>query len=100
MGIAIAEARRWNSSLWIWEFYIAADCRRMGAGRDLMESLADLARQAGLRVMTAETQSTNVPAINFYRALGFEIDAIDCSYYTNQDIAAGEVALFMKRKLI
>ena len=99
VGIAIAEKRTWNRSLWIWEFYVAETHRRMGVGRMLMNSLAELARKAGLRIMTAETQNTNVPAIAFYRALAFEIDAIDLSYYTNQDINSGEVAIFMKRKL-
>jgi hypothetical protein len=31
--------------------------------------------------------------------MGFEIDALDLSYYTNQDVEEGEVAIFMKRKL-
>jgi ribosomal protein S18 acetylase RimI-like enzyme len=46
-----------------------------------------------------ETQDTNQPAIAFYRAVGFEIEAVDLSYYTNHDLAGGEVAIFMKRKL-
>lgn len=99
VGIAIAEERRWNRSLWIWEFYVAETHRRMGVGRQLMNHLADLARKAGLRIMSAETQNTNVPAIRFYRALGFEVDALDLSYYTNHDADSGEVAVFMKRKL-
>lgn len=32
-------------------------------------------------------------------ALGFELDGIDLSPYTNRDAVDGEVALFMKRKL-
>ena len=100
VGIALAEKRDWNSSLWIWEFYVEGTYRRKGIGRQLMESLAHLAKQAGLRIMTAESQNTNAPAIAFYRALGFEIDGIDLSYYTNQDLESGEVAVFMKRKLV
>jgi ribosomal protein S18 acetylase RimI-like enzyme len=49
--------------------------------------------------MVAETQTTNVPAICFYRQAGFEFGGIDLSYYTNRDRIDGEVALFMKRKL-
>ena len=64
-----------------------------------MQTLADLARQQGLRVMVCETQSTNVPAIDFYRAVGFEVGGLDLSYYTNDDLPDGEVAIFMKRKL-
>jgi ribosomal protein S18 acetylase RimI-like enzyme len=64
-----------------------------------MDSLAELAGQRGFRALVCETQNYNVPAIQFYRKLGFEIDGIDLSYYTNDDMTGGEVALFMKRKL-
>ena len=99
VGIALAEPRRWNRSLWVWEFHIAETHRRKGLGRQLMQALVQNARKAGLRVLVCETQSTNMPAINFYRAMGFEIDGIDLSYYTNNDLYHSEVALFMKRKL-
>ena len=64
-----------------------------------MDNLAAHAQSQHLRVMVAETQTTNMPAIRFYRKAGFTFDAIDLSYYTNRDIAEGEVAIFMKRKL-
>jgi ribosomal protein S18 acetylase RimI-like enzyme len=49
-------------------------------------------------VMVCET-NTNVPAISFYRQVGFSMDGVDLSYYTNRDLTDGEVAIFMKRKL-
>ena len=99
VGITIAEKRKWNRTLWVWEFHIDPAYHRQGIGRRLMQTLADLARQQGLRVMVCETQSTNVPAIDFYRAVGFEVGGLDLSYYTNDDLPDGEVAIFMKRKL-
>jgi ribosomal protein S18 acetylase RimI-like enzyme len=97
--LALTEARWWNRSLWLWEFYVAATHRRRGIGRQLMDALAEKARQAGFRVITLETQNTNVPAITFYRSAGFEIEAIDLSLYTNHDVTDGEIAIFMKRKV-
>jgi ribosomal protein S18 acetylase RimI-like enzyme len=99
VGIAMAEPRRWNGTLWIWQFGVLESHWRQGIGLRLMDLLAERARTAGLRVMVAETQNTNVPAIRFYRAAGFEIDAVDLSYYSNHDLPDGEVAIFMKRKL-
>jgi ribosomal protein S18 acetylase RimI-like enzyme len=99
VGFALNEPRRWNNTLWVWEFYVAESHRRRGIGRQLMEALVERARQTGFRVVGLETQSTNMPAISFYRALGFEIDALDLSLYTNTDAIDGEVAIFMKRKL-
>jgi ribosomal protein S18 acetylase RimI-like enzyme len=49
--------------------------------------------------MRVETQNTNVPAIRFYRSLGFHLEGIDVSFYSNDDLTSGEVALFLKRRL-
>jgi ribosomal protein S18 acetylase RimI-like enzyme len=99
IGIALAEPHRWNRSLWVHEFHVDAPHRGRGIGRQMMEALADRARAADLRVLVCETQNTNVPAIAFYRAVGFEMEGVDLSYYTNEDMTQGEVAIFMKRKL-
>jgi ribosomal protein S18 acetylase RimI-like enzyme len=100
IGIALAEPQRWNRSLWVHEFLVDEPHRGRGIGRQLMEALADRARAADLRVIVCETQNTNVPAITFYRAVGFEMEGVDLSYYTNDDTTQGEFAIFMKRKLI
>ncbi len=100
VGLVVTEPRRWNRTLFIWEFHVAESHRRRGIGRQLMEAVVDKARQAGFRIVALETQSTNLPAITFYRAAGFEIDALDLSLYTNTDTTDGEVAIFMKRKLM
>ncbi len=100
VGIALAEPRKWNRSLWIWEFHIESAYQGQGVGRLLMEALVNKARAAGLRIMVAEAQNTNVAAIGFYRKLGFAIEGVDISYYTNNDLEpGGEVAFFMKRRL-
>lgn len=99
IGLLIAEPQRWNHSLWVWEFHVAEGFRGQGIGKKLMEQAVSLARSAGLRIVVCETQNTNVPAIRAYRALGFRVEGVDISYYTNQDYPDGEVALFMKRRL-
>ena len=99
VGMAIAERIDWNRSLCIWEFRVAESHRRKGVGRQMMENVAANAKKKGLRVLVCETQSTNVPAIDFYRRVGFAVDGIDLSYYTNSDVEDGEVAILMKRKL-
>lgn len=99
VGIALCEPQRWNSSLTVWEFHIAPEFQRQGAGRTLMSAVEAHARDEGLRCIVCETQSSNVPAIRFYRALGFTVDAVDLSLYSNDDIERGEVAVFMKKRI-
>ena len=99
IGIAIAEVHAWNKTMWLWEFGVGDHYRRQGVGMRMMAALVARAQSQRLRVIVAETQNTNVPAIRFYRKAGFEFDGIDLSYYSNRDRIDGEVALFMKRKL-
>lgn len=99
VGLALAEAQHWNRSLWVWQFEVLENYRRKGVGRQLMDSLAEKARQTGLRIIVCETQNTNVPAISFYRKAGFSVEGIDLSYYTNNDIDEFEVTIFMKRQI-
>lgn len=98
-GIAIAEKREWNKTLWLWELHVEPDYQRQGIGSRLVHGLVRLAENNECRLIACETQNTNVPAIRFYRKMGFEIEGVDLSYYTNQDMSDYEVAITMKRKL-
>jgi ribosomal protein S18 acetylase RimI-like enzyme len=73
--------------------------REQGVGKALIEEVCQAAKLKGYRVVGLEVQNTNMPAISFYRKVGFLIEAVDLSFYTNNDIEDGEVAIFMKRKL-
>ena len=100
VGIVLAEPSHWNKSLWVWELHVAESHRQRGVGGRLVEALTEKAHIAGLRVLVCETQNTNIPAIRFYRKMGFQIEGIDLSYYTNDDFPEGEIAVFMKRRLM
>jgi ribosomal protein S18 acetylase RimI-like enzyme len=97
VAIALCEPRQWNSSLHVHEFHVAPHFHRKGIGRALMAAVEAHARAEGMRRLVLETQTTNAPAIRFYRALGFTLDAVDISLYGSDDLARGEVAVFMKK---
>ena len=99
VGLALAEVRNWNRTLWIWEFHVAEAYRRRGIGRQMMDSLEQEARELNLRTMLVEVQNTNLPAIHFYYSTGFVIEGVDLSYYSNHDYPDGEIAIFMKRRV-
>ena len=100
VGVALGELHEWNRVVWVWEFHVAPAYQREGIGRRLMAEVAARARAAGARALVAETQNTNVSAIRFYRGVGFRLEGVDISYYTNEDMQPGRtVALFMKLRL-
>lgn len=98
-GVAIIEPRSWNKTMLIWEFHISPDFRRRGIGKAMMNHIDNQGRMLGFRIMTCEVQNTNVPALDFYRSAGFELEGIDLSLYSNDPGRNGEVAFFMKRQL-
>ena len=100
VGLLIAEAQAWNRSLSVWEFHVAPTHRRNGIGRQLMASVEEQARRSNLRAIVCETQTTNAAAILAYRKLGFTIDGIDLSLYSNTDYPDGDIAVFLKRRLL
>ncbi len=101
VGAAIAETQEWNQTLWVWEILVAPSRKRQGVGRLLMEQLIETAVSRNLRAVVCETQSQNVPAIRFYRKMGFVLDGVDISYYSNKDYEPKQdVAIFMKRKIL
>lgn len=99
VGLVIGEPYEWNRSLWVPEFHVVEAYHNMGIGKQLMECVAEKAQRAGFRTIVCETQNTNVTAIKVYRKLGFRLEGIDISYYSNNDYPNGEIAVFMKRRL-
>jgi ribosomal protein S18 acetylase RimI-like enzyme len=100
VGVGIAEAQAWNNSMWVWEFHVAETHRGKGIGQQLMAGLIAKGQAAKVRAIFCETQTTNVPAIHFYRKMGFTCDGINLSFYTNDDWPEGEMAVFMKKTLV
>lgn len=99
VAVSLASTEIWNRSLRIWEFHVGQVWRGQGIGQRLMERMVETAVSHHLRVIVCETQSRNVPAIRFYRKMGFALDSIDLSFYSNEDVQKGDVAIFMKRYL-
>jgi len=99
IGVSIGEYHVWNKSFWVWDFHVDPDFKRHHIGTMMMDEIEKLAVKSHARCIVCETQNTNVPAIKFYRKVGFEIEGVDLSYYTNNDVEGFEVAIFMKKKL-
>lgn len=99
VGIALSLPQQWNNTLWLQEFHIAKSHQGKGIGGKLMQVVIEKAQSDNFRLIYLETQNMNVPAIRFYRKMGFAIESVDLSLYRNDDYPEGEIALFMKYKL-
>lgn len=99
VGLAICQRQDWNATCIVWELHVDTEHRRQGIARRLLEHVEDAARGQQLRRVWLETQATNPDAIAFYRACGYEIGGLDLTYYSNDDPATGEVAIFMLKAL-
>jgi len=94
-GFIQFEFQEWCRSVRVWDIDVLPEFRRSGMGRALMELCISRAKELGARRVILETQTSNLKAIAFYRAMGFELAGFDASCYHNDDIARNEVRLEM-----
>lgn len=91
-AVEIAE-EVWSNRLRVTEIWVDAAYRRLGLGHRLMAHVKNIAKQQSNRAIILETQSTNVPAIDFYLREGFELIGLDSCCYSNEDLQKQEVRL-------
>ena len=84
---------KWNNRMRVWEFLIKEEFRRRGIGTLLMKHAVKVAKEKGARMLVLETQTCNVPAIDFYLKFGFKLIGFDVAAYSNEDIEKKEVRL-------
>jgi len=94
IGMLDLELEAWNNTAWLWYLLVDKAYRGRGVGRRMFERAIEYARRQGVRAITIETQSNNVPACRFYAAMGCELAGLNDLFYSNEDLEVGEVALF------
>jgi len=85
--------QKWNNRMRVWEFLVREEFRRKGVGTLLMNYAVKLTKEKRARMLVLETQSCDIPAIDFYLRFGFELIGFDAAAYSNEDIAKKEVRL-------
>lgn len=93
--IAYLEVAReeWNDRLHITNLLVLDKYRKKGIGTMLIEKVKQIAKEEDRRIITLETQSCNVPAIDFYLKNGFTFAGTNMYFYSNNDIEEDEVML-------
>ena len=85
----------WNDRLVITQLLVEEPYRGKGIGKTLVDHAKKIAVHEDRRLITLETQSCNLPAIEFYRKQGFVFSGTNLHFYSNDDIAENEVMLEM-----
>ena len=96
-GFASVKKEPWNRRAIITDFYLDPRSRRLGFGRNMMKETFARVVEASVRVLWVETQNVNLPAVNFYRSMGFDICGFDSRLY--DEPLDAEVALYLSKSL-
>lgn len=98
-GLLTWAGRPWNQTVWLVDIRVATPFRGRGVGSALLARLQEHAGTAGARGICVETQTRNVPAIDFYRRRGFELSGFDAHLYTNTGFEEQNVAVYLFRSV-
>ena len=60
---------------------VAADYRKKGIGRKMMEYMLERAKENGMGDCTLEVRVSNQPAIRLYESLGFKGEGVRPGFY-------------------
>lgn len=95
--VAVLELAReeWNDRLVITQLLVNPEHRGKGLGRALINKAVEIAKKEDRRLITLETQTCNMPAIEFYKKCGFEFAGTNLHFYSNDDISENEVMIEM-----
>lgn len=92
--------QKWNNLARLWDIEVDERYRNQGIGKLLLDFAERTAKNWNCRAIILECQSSNFPAISFYRKNGFNLTGVDLIAYSNEDIEKCEVRLEMSKKLI
>jgi ribosomal-protein-alanine N-acetyltransferase len=84
-----------HDELQILNVAVAAEARRRGVARQVLDRVEGSARERGARVAMLEVRRSNVAAISLYRSLGYREVGVRPRYYAED----GEDALAMDKEL-
>lgn len=94
---AVLELAReeWNNRLVITQLLVVPEKRGQGIGKKLVDLAIEIAEKEDFRLITLETQTCNIPAIEFYKKCGFRFAGTNLHFYSNDDISENEVMIEM-----
>jgi ribosomal protein S18 acetylase RimI-like enzyme len=98
-GLLMIVVPQWTDAAEVTDLAVDIAFRRTGAGRALVETAAEWARERGYRALWVEPRADNHGAISFYVSLGFRVSGLNDRMYSNADHEDGRATVFMHLEL-
>ncbi len=98
-GMALANIIKWNKTGYLLEIAVDKGNKRSGVGKTLIAGLSHIGKKRGIRSVIAETQPSNIVAMDFYISQGFRLCGFNDRYYTNTPKSSRDVAIFFSLDL-
>jgi len=90
----VAQLQAANSTLRLIDLRVDFDQRGQGLGSAMLFQSIQQAREMGLRAISAQTKTNNLPAANFLLKRGFDLAGLDTHLSSNHDLVKEAVTLF------
>lgn len=99
VAVLEVEGEAWRGTALIWALFVDRAWRGRGIGQALLQRAETWARDEGYRAVVLETQTNNTPALRFYQRHGYLCTGLDTHFYSLDDVARREVALFLYKPM-
>jgi GNAT superfamily N-acetyltransferase len=93
VALLMAQVEPEYGTIRVHDLRVDFDQRREGLGTALMYQVISHAREQGLRAVTADSMTDNVPAARFLLKCGFDVSGLDARRFTNHDLVKESVTL-------
>ena len=93
VGMLLAQAEPEYGTIRVHDLRVDFDQRRQGLATAMMYQVIATAREQGLRAVTAESTTDNLPAAQFLLKCGFDLTGLDARRFSNHDLVKESVTL-------
>ena len=94
VALLVAQHRPERGTYHLHDLRIDYDQRREGIATAMIFQLISAARELGLRAVSAETATNNLPAGQLLAKCGFDLAGVDTKRHTNHDVVKESATLF------
>ena len=93
LALLLAQPQPQHGTLRVADLRVDYDFRREGLATALLFRAISEAREKGLRAVTAETLTDNLPAARLLSKCGFDLAGVDTQRHTNHDLVKESASL-------